>query len=181
MRIRRNHEARRVGAVAAALLLTGALAACGGDATVDNEGDGSPSVTASPDATETTETAERTQTPTAEPPRDGGAGGGTDAPRDGEVSEVDPDEPAGETAARTEQDDVYLAELADNDINLDETWIQDQAIAAAHEHCLAIEEGRDGFAVPLAAGQLEVLEFTDVDPDDIERIMGEAAERHYCG
>ncbi|MEJ6549752.1 DUF732 domain-containing protein [Corynebacterium sp. USCH3] len=164
----------KAGSVAATLLLAGALAACGGDSTVDSDDDaqssGVPSVSSSTTGSATA------SSPTSSPAPDAGDGGET--PRDGEVNEVE--EPGGEVAPRMPEDDAFLSELKDNDIDLGDSEIQDQVIAAAHEQCLANEEGRDGFAVPMIAGQLQVQELTEVSAEDAERIITEAAESHYC-
>ena len=170
----RTSMVTKIGSVAAALVLAGSVAACGGDYNVesDDETQGSsvPSVSSSPTGSETS-------SPTSTPAPDTGSDG--DAPRDGEVNEVE--EPGGEAAPRTSEDDAFLAELKDKDIDLEDSAIQDQVIAAAREQCLANEEGRDGFAVPMIAGQLEVQELTKVSAEDAERIIVEAAESNYCG
>lgn len=168
----------RVGSAAVALVLAGSVAACGGDSTVDSDdgaqGSSVPSVSSSPTGSETSSpTSASTSTPAPDTGSDG------DAPRDGEVNEVE--EPGGEAAPRTSEDDAFLAELKDKDIDLEDSAIQDQVIAAAREQCLANEEGRDGFAVPMIAGQLEVQELTKVSAEDAERIIVEAAEGNYCG
>ena len=69
----------------------------------------------------------------------------------------------------------------DNGIDVEDRGIEDQVIASGHEQCLANEEGRDSFAVPMVAGQLQALELTDMDPEEAGRIIREAAEAHYCG
>ncbi|WP_145942298.1 DUF732 domain-containing protein [Corynebacterium glyciniphilum] len=172
----RNSAVRKVGSVAAALVLVGSVAACGGDSTVDSDDDAQgssvPSVSSSPSGSETS-----SPTSTSAPAPDTGSDG--DAPRDGEVNEVE--EPGGEAAPRTSEDDAFLDQLKDNDIDLEDSAIQDQVIAAAREQCLANEEGRDGFAVPMIAGQLEVQELTTLSAEDAERIIVEAAESNYCG
>lgn len=172
----RTSMVTKIGSVAAALVLAGSVAACGGDSTVDSDdetqGSSVPSVSSSPTGSETS-----SPTSTSTPAPDTGSDG--DAPRDGEVNEVE--EPGGEAAPRTSEDDAFLAELKDKDIDLEDSAIQDQVIAAAREQCLANEEGRDGFAVPMIAGQLEVQELTKVSAEDAERIIVEAAESNYCG
>jgi hypothetical protein len=169
--------ATKVVSVAAALLLAGSVAACGGDSTVDSEeGAGSvPSVSSSADGSSSKTTPPSSSSSAAPAP---GTGSGGDAPRDGEVNEVD--EPGGEVAPRTAEDDAFLAELKDHEIDLEDSAIQDQVIAAAREQCLAKEEGREGFAVPMIAGQLEVQELTKVPAEDAQRIIVEAAEKNYC-
>ncbi|MGN0095171.1 MAG: DUF732 domain-containing protein [Corynebacterium sp.] len=173
----RTSTVTKIGSVAAALVLAGSVAACGGDSTVDSDNDAQgssvPSVSSSPTDSETSSTSSPTSTPAPDTGSDG------DAPRDGEVNEVE--EPGGEAAPRTSEDDAFLAELKDKDIDLEDSAIQDQVIAAAREQCLANEEGRDGFAVPMIAGQLEVQELTKVSAEDAERIIVEAAESNYCG
>lgn len=173
----RTSTVTKIGSVAAALVLAGSVAACGGDSTVDSDDDAQgssvPSVSSSPTGSETSSTSSPTSTPAPDTGSDG------DAPRDGEVNEVE--EPGGEAAPRTSEDDAFLAELKDKDIDLEDSAIQDQVIAAAREQCLANEEGRDGFAVPMIAGQLEVQELTKVSAEDAERIIVEAAESNYCG
>ncbi|OLT52670.1 hypothetical protein BJF89_04065 [Corynebacterium sp. CNJ-954] len=173
----RTSTVTKIGSVAAALVLAGSVAACGGDSTVDSDNDAQgssvPSVSSSPTGSETSSTSSPTSTPAPDTGSDG------DAPRDGEVNEVE--EPGGEAAPRTSEDDAFLAELKDKDIDLEDSAIQDQVIAAAREQCLANEEGRDGFAVPMIAGQLEVQELTKVSAEDAERIIVEAAESNYCG
>lgn len=178
--------ARRFGAVAATVLLTGALAACGSDSTVDSDADGSsvPSVSSSPTGESSGDSSESSApSESSGPSRDnstgGAGGGGSDEPRDGEVNEVE--EPPGEAAERTAEDDAFLAELKDNGIDLSDNDIQDQVIAAGREQCVANDEGRDGFAIPMIAGQLEVQELTDVSVEDAQRIITDAAESHYCG
>lgn len=173
---------RRLGALAGAVVLTGALAACGGDATVDSEdSDATPTVASSPQETDTETESE--ESPTSSPAPDGHSGGSGgsdgDAPRDGEVNEVE--EPSGEAAPRTEEDDAFLAQLADNDVDLEGHDIEDQVIAAGHEHCLAVGEGREGFLASVVGGQLEVQELTDVSPEDVARLIVESADEHYCG
>lgn len=170
----RTSMVTKIGSASAALLLAGTIAACGGDSTVDSDdetqGSSVPSVSSSPSGSETS-------SPTSTPAPDTGSNG--EAPRDGEVNEVE--EPGGEAAPRTSEDDAFLDQLKDNDIDLEDSAIQDQVIAAAREQCLANEEGRDGFAVPMIAGQLEVQELTTLSAEDAERIIVEAAESNYCG
>ncbi|WP_312979085.1 DUF732 domain-containing protein [Corynebacterium sp.] len=170
----RTSMVTKIGSASAALLLAGTIAACGGDSTVDSDdetqGSSVPSVSSSPTGSETS-------SPTSTPAPDTGSNG--EAPRDGEVNEVE--EPGGEAAPRTSEDDAFLDQLKDNDIDLEDPAIQDQVIAAAREQCLANEEGRDGFAVPMIAGQLEVQELTTLSAEDAERIIVEAAESNYCG
>lgn len=170
----RTSMVTKIGSASAALLLAGTIAACGGDSTVDSDdetqGSSVPSVSSSPSRSETS-------SPTSTPAPDTGSNG--EAPRDGEVNEVE--EPGGEAAPRTSEDDAFLDQLKDNDIDLEDSAIQDQVIAAAREQCLANEEGRDGFAVPMIAGQLEVQELTTLSAEDAERIIVEAAESNYCG
>jgi hypothetical protein len=175
----RATTATKVGSVAAALLLAGSVAACGGDSTVDSdEGDGGvPSVSSSADGSPSKSTSPSSSSATSSSPAPG-AGSSGDAPRDGEVNEVE--EPGGEVAPRTAEDDAFLAELKDREIDLEDSAIQDQVIAAAREQCLAKEEGREGFAVPMIAGQLEVQELTTVPADEAQRIIVEAAEKNYC-
>ena len=169
----------RVGSAAVALVLAGSVAACGGDSTVDSDdetqGSSVPSVSSSPTGSASSETSSPTST-SAPAPETGSDG---DAPRDGEVNEVE--EPGGEAAPRTSEDDAFLDQLKDNYIDLEDSAIQDQVIAAAREQCLANEEGRDGFAIPMIAGQLEVQELTTLSAEDAERIIVEAAESNYCG
>ena len=173
----RTATVTKVASVAATLLLAGGLAACGGDSTVDSDdqASGVPSVSSSPTGSDgaSSETSSLTSTPAPDSGSDG------DTPRDGEVNEVD--EPGGEVAPRTAEDDAFLAELKDKDIDLEDSAIQDQVIAAAREQCLANEEGRDGFAIPMIAGQLEVQELTKVPAEEAQRIIVEAAEKNYCG
>lgn len=175
----RATTATKVGSVAAALLLAGSVAACGGDSTVDSdEGDGGvPSVSSSADGSPSKSTSPSSSSATSSSPAPG-AGSGGDAPRDGEVNEVE--EPGGEVAPRTAEDDAFLAELKDREIDLEDSAIQDQVIAAAREQCLAKDEGREGFAVPMIAGQLEVQELTTVPAEEAQRIIVEAAEKNYC-
>ncbi|AHW65451.1 Putative secreted protein [Corynebacterium glyciniphilum AJ 3170] len=173
----RTSMVTKIGSASAALLLAGTIAACGGDSTVDSDdetqGSSVPSVSSAPTGSASSETSSPTSTPAPDAGSDG------DSPRDGEVNEVE--EPGGEAAPRTSEDDAFLAELKDKDIDLEDSAIQDQVIAAAREQCLANEEGRDGFAVPMIAGQLEVQELTKVSAEDAERIIVEAAESNYCG
>ncbi|MEY8565610.1 DUF732 domain-containing protein [Corynebacteriaceae bacterium 7-707] len=173
----RTATVTKVASVAATLLLAGGLAACGGDSTVDSDdqASGVPSVSSSPTGSDGASS--ETSSPSSTPAPDSGSDG--DTPRDGEVNEVD--EPGGEVAPRTAEDDAFLAELKDKDIDLEDSAIQDQVIAAAREQCLANEEGRDGFAIPMIAGQLEVQELTKVPAEEAQRIIVEAAEKNYCG
>lgn len=162
---------KRFGAAASTLLLAGTLAACGGDSTVDSD-----------DETQSSDPRVSSSAPASSSPSSSGAptsaASDSDSPRDGEVNEVE--EPGGEAAPRTDEDDAFLSQLKDDGIDVEDTAIQDQVIAAAREQCLANEEGRDGFAVPMIAGQLEVQELTDVSAKDAQRIITEAAESHYC-
>lgn len=166
---------KRFGAAASALLLAGTLAACGGDSTVDSDDDTQTNVPSVSSSASSSASPSSSDAPTSAAP-DTGSG---DSPRDGEVNEVE--EPGGEVAPRTDEDDAFLSQLKDNGIDVEDSAIQDQVIAAAREQCLANEEGRDGFAVPMIAGQLEVQELTDVSAEDAQRIITEAAENHYCG
>lgn len=176
----RATTATKVGSVAAALLLAGSVAACGGDSTVDSEeGDGGvPSVSSSADGSPSKSDSPSSSAASSSPAPAPGTGSGGDAPRDGEVNEVE--EPGGEVAPRTAEDDAFLAELKDREIDLEDSAIQDQVIAAAREQCLAKDEGREGFAVPMIAGQLEVQELTTVPAEEAQRIIVEAAEKNYC-
>lgn len=167
--------AKRFGAAASTLLLAGTLAACGGDSTVDSDDETQSSVPSVSSSAPASSSPSSSDAPTSAAP-DTGSG---DSPRDGEVNEVE--EPGGEVAPRTDEDDAFLSQLKDNGIDVEDSAIQDQVIAAAREQCLANEEGRDGFAVPMIAGQLEVQELTDVSAEDAQRIITEAAESHYCG
>ncbi|MDN5581437.1 MULTISPECIES: DUF732 domain-containing protein [unclassified Corynebacterium] len=168
---------KRFGAAASALLLAGTLAACGGDSTVDSDDDTQTNVPSVSSSASSSASPSSSDAPTSAAP-DTGYGSG-DSPRDGEVNEVE--EPGGEVAPRTDEDDAFLSQIKDNGIDVEDSAIQDQVIAAAREQCLANEEGRDGFAVPMIAGQLEVQELTDVSAEDAQRIITEAAENHYCG
>lgn len=168
---------KRFGAAASALLLAGTLAACGGDSTVDSDDDTQTNVPSVSSSASSSASPSSSDAPTSAAP-DTGSGSG-DSPRDGEVNEVE--EPGGEVAPRTDEDDAFLSQLKDNGIDVEDSAIQDQVIAAAREQCLANEEGRDGFAVPMIAGQLEVQELADVSAEDAQRIITEAAENHYCG
>ncbi|MGP9724491.1 DUF732 domain-containing protein [Corynebacterium sp. AOP40-9SA-29] len=169
---------KRFGAAASALLLAGTLAACGGDSTVDSDETQTDVPSVSSSASSSASPSSSDAPTSAAPDADAGSGSG-DSPRDGEVNEVE--EPGGEVAPRTDEDDAFLSQLKDNGIDVEDSAIQDQVIAAAREQCLANEEGRDGFAVPMIAGQLEVQELTDVSAEDAQRIITEAAESHYCG
>ena len=168
--------AGKISLAAVSVLFAASVAACGGDSTVDNDATEVPSVTAAPESDATS-----TGTP---PETDGSADSGSapgreNATQDGSVEEVE--EPGGEPAPRTEQDDAFLAQLKDNGIEVEDRDIEDQVIASGREQCLANEEGRDSFAVPMIAGQLQALELTDMDPEESGHIIREAAEAHYCG
>ncbi|HIW92100.1 MAG TPA: DUF732 domain-containing protein [Candidatus Corynebacterium avicola] len=178
---------RKLSLAAVSVLVAGSVVACGGDSTVDNGDTEVPSVAEEPESSEDSE-ASSTDTPSesedAEDTEDadsdsGAAPGGENAPQDGEVEEVE--EPGGEPTPRTEEDDAFLAQLKDNGIEVEDSDIEDQVIASGREQCLANDEGRDSFAVPMVAGQLQALEMTDKDPEEAGQLIREAAEAHYCG
>ncbi|MGO1949919.1 MAG: DUF732 domain-containing protein [Mycobacteriaceae bacterium] len=176
---------KKMSLAAAGMLFAGSLAACGGDSTVDNDSTDVPSVASDAGSTEGSATSAGSDAPdtsaSAAPSEDedpAADNGGDPSPQDGEVEEVDPQ---GEAAPRTGQDDAFLSQLKDNGIDVEDSDIEDQIIASGHEQCLANDEGRDSFAVPMIAGQLEVQGITDVDPEEAGRIIAEAAEAHYCG
>lgn len=177
---------RKLSVAAVSVLVAGSVVACGGDSTVDNGNTEVPSVAEEPESSEDSETSSADTPSESEDAEEsdsdadsGAAPGGENAPQDGEVEEVE--EPGGEPAPRTEEDDAFLAQLKDNGIEVGDSAIEDQVIASGREQCLANEEGRDSFAVPMVAGQLQALEMTDKDPEESGRLIREAAEAHYCG
>jgi hypothetical protein len=194
-RMKATGKTGKISLGAVSVLLVASVAACGGDSTVDNDSTEVPSVAAESGSDSSSEAPEsgaaESETPESDAAEsdaaesdaaDGGndsAPGGENAPQDGGVEEVE--EPGGEPAPRSDEDDAFLSQLKDNGIDVTDSDIQDQIIASGREQCLANEEDRDSFAVPMIAGQLEAQKLTDVDPEEAGRIIAESAEAHYCG
>jgi hypothetical protein len=199
-RMKATGKTGKISLGAVSVLFAASVAACGGDSTVDNDSTEVPSVAAESGSDSSSEAPEsgaaESETPSSDAAEsdaaesdaaesdaaDGGndsAPGGENAPQDGGVEEVE--EPGGEPAPRSDEDDAFLSQLKDNGIDVTDSDIQDQIIASGREQCLANEEDRDSFAVPMIAGQLEAQKLTDVDPEEAGRIIAESAEAHYCG
>ena len=174
---RATRTARALGVGVLVLATAGALAACGDDSSTaesDTSASSGPSQVVPANPT----TSGEVVTTTPNPHSDGGDSGSGDA-QDGGISEIT--ELPEASAVRGEEDNAFLDELKGKNIEVDDQVLQDQMIAAAHEQCLANEEGRDSFAVPAIAGQLQALGESDEDPEVIAEAIKAAAEANYCG
>ncbi|MEL4154787.1 DUF732 domain-containing protein [Corynebacterium bovis] len=194
-------RARRRAAVPAALaglLLVGGLTACGDDATVESD-NAAPSVAAST-GTRTSGSAtafasgSASASGSATAPSSGDAGSSTgrssggaagaasgatgQGASDGRVTEVT-DPPQAGVGQRTSKDDSFLEELKAKGISVP-AETEDQLIAAANEECLADKDGRKGFTIPIAAGQLQAQGLTDIPPEKVVDIIANAARSAYC-
>ncbi|AGP29856.1 DUF732 domain-containing protein [Corynebacterium terpenotabidum] len=163
---------RSLTVLALAVCTAGVLTACGDNSsTAESDGTASSSPTVVVPANPTTSGKVETTTPS--PHSNTGESIG-----DGAITEVS-DLPSA-SAVRSASDDAFLAQLADEGIDVSDQILQDQVIAAAHEQCTANEEGRDSFSVPAVAGQLQALGVTDKDPETTAAAIKTAAEDNYC-
>lgn len=172
----RTLNGRTLSAGVLALATVGALAACGDDSSTAEGGSSAssgPSVVVPANPT----TSGQVVTTTPNPHSDAGTSG-TGGASDGGISEITELPPA--SAVRNETDDAFLDDLKGRNVEIKDQVLQDQVIAAAHEQCQANEEGRDSFAVPAIAGQLQALGETDQDPEAVAEAIKAAAEANYC-
>lgn len=164
-------------------VLLSATAACGDDSTVDNSeqatNTGVPSVSSS--ASPESAAPESSSSAAAPAPE---AGNSAPDANDSGAEEVD-QVPAG--TGRSEEDQKYLEELKNNDIDLskvdgasDPGGVEDQLIAAGRGYCTAKAEDRPDVFTALAAGQLQTQGIVDKDPQEIEKVIVDAADSAYC-
>ncbi|WP_394281101.1 hypothetical protein [Corynebacterium sp.] len=157
---------RRIALSAIALSAGLGLAACGG-ATVDSEDvteSSSPApVATSPSQTSTKDTTTEETTPVA-PPAD-------DQPEDLGAREIE-EIPTTEAPYIAEEQD-FLDEIAGSDINVEN--VESQLIGTAHTIC-----GGESITRDAVAGQLIEQGRTDLDHQEVTKLLDDAAHANLC-
>ncbi|QGU01118.1 hypothetical protein CKALI_01090 [Corynebacterium kalinowskii] len=148
------------------------LGACGGGATVDNQGNAPQTVPPLVKSTKTQEAAEGTSTsvPTSTTRADGGAA--APAPKDGAVQEVST-LPASPT--RPEKEQRLLDELKKQGIKVE--GVEDQMVSVADGVCVS---DKDNTTVGAVSGQLIEQKRTDKSFEDVSGILVKTAKEAYC-
>ncbi|WJZ03864.1 DUF732 domain-containing protein [Corynebacterium freiburgense] len=82
------------------------------------------------------------------------------------------------TPERSSEDKDYLGTLKDKNVKVE--GIEDQLIAAATEVCRANELGQQSFTVDAVAGQLIEQGRSSQSPEEVAKIIADAAKSAYC-
>lgn len=163
-----------------------ALAACGGDATVENDDVSSVApLTQTDDPAEesagetdtdgeetTTEDSDQTSEPNAPAPPPA-----QPQPEDGAAEEIE--EIPEQAPQRSDEEEALLGELGDGGINVD--GVEDQLIGAANTVCDSQGSGEDtNVIVPAVAGQLIEQGKTELSNEEATELIDSAARSAYC-
>ncbi|MGP6175239.1 DUF732 domain-containing protein [Corynebacterium sp. A21] len=158
------------------------LAACGGDATVENDPATELSSVAPLTRESGTSSASSASTSASE------ASGSTSAPgtnapvrpeplpQDGAAEEIE--EIPEQTIERSPEEEAFLGEVAEGEIDI--TGVEEQLIGAAATVCESVESGNENVIVPAVAGQLVEQGKTQLPAEEAATLIESAAESAYC-
>lgn len=159
------------------------LAACGGDATVENDDvssvapltqtdDPAEESADETDPEETETTTEETSEPGAPAPPPA-----QPQPEDGAAEEIE--EIPEQAPQRSAEEEALLGELSDGGINV--AGVEEQLIGAANTVCESAAAGEDtNVIVPAVAGQLIEQGQTELSNEEATELIDSAARSAYC-
>ncbi|MBZ8176642.1 hypothetical protein GSS88_02365 [Corynebacterium sp. 3HC-13] len=162
---------RKLAVVALTFALAGGMAACGGEATVDNQG--APSTTVSPltrdssSSSSVSATSSGTNTSRAQEPST--ASGGSD--RGAREVERIPDD-----QSRPQQEQKLLSTLKNEGVDV--STLEDTIVATAQTYCQDGEQSHT--LIKAIAGQLVEQHRTDKSVDEVAAMIEKAAKNAYC-